>query len=80
MEAWKKYSFLFLSGLLLTALLRAQDRPKVGLVLGGGGSKGVAHIPVLKLLDELEFPVDFIAAIIPACRISCSGRFESRAA
>ncbi len=36
-------------------------RPKIGLVLSGGGAKGLAHIPVLKCLDDLEIPVDFIA-------------------
>lgn len=53
--------FFALLWLLLIAPARPEDRPKIGLVLGGGGTKGIAHIPVLKLLDELEFPVDFIA-------------------
>ena len=53
--------FFALLWLLLIAPARPEDRPKIGLVLGGGGAKGIAHIPVLKLLDELEFPVDFIA-------------------
>ncbi|MCR5710234.1 MAG: patatin-like phospholipase family protein [Bacteroidales bacterium] len=35
-------------------------RPKVGLVLSGGGAKGMAHIGVLKTLEELEIPVDFV--------------------
>lgn len=47
--------------LFITAFVHSQERPKVGLVLSGGGAKGVAHIPILKLLDELEFPVDCIA-------------------
>lgn len=55
-------SLLFaLLWLLSIAPARPEKRPKIGLVLGGGGAKGIAHIPVLKLLDELEFPVDFIA-------------------
>lgn len=37
------------------------DRPKIGLVLGGGGAKGGAHIGVLKVLEELHVPVDYIA-------------------
>ncbi len=37
------------------------DRPKIGLVLGGGGAKGAAHIGVLKVLEELKIPVDYIA-------------------
>lgn len=36
-------------------------RKKVGLVLGGGGAKGVAHIGVLKVLEEAGIPVDYIA-------------------
>ncbi|MGB7297400.1 MAG: patatin-like phospholipase family protein [Candidatus Aminicenantales bacterium] len=54
------FSFAFFLFLLVPSA-RPEDRPKIGLVLGGGGAKGTAHIPVLKLLDELEFPVDFIA-------------------
>jgi len=37
------------------------SRPKIGLVLGGGGAKGAAHIGVLKVLEELRIPVDYIA-------------------
>ena len=36
-------------------------RPKVGLVLSGGGARGFAHIGILKMLDSLEIPVDYIA-------------------
>ena len=36
-------------------------RPRVGLVLGGGGAKGAAHIGVLRVLDELRIPVDCVA-------------------
>ena len=36
-------------------------RPKVGLVLSGGGARGAAHIGVLKVLEELRVPVDVIA-------------------
>jgi NTE family protein len=51
-----------LSGFLSPpALVRAQNHPKIGLALGGGGAKGLAHIPVLKLLDELDIPIDYIA-------------------
>ena len=37
------------------------DRPKVGLVLGGGGARGAAHIGVLRELERLRVPVDAIA-------------------
>ncbi|KAA5820906.1 patatin [Algibacter amylolyticus] len=36
-------------------------RPKVGLVLSGGGAKGLAHIGVLKVIDSLGIQVDYIA-------------------
>jgi len=39
----------------------ARSRPQVGLVLGGGGAMGAAHIGVLKVLEELRVPVDCIA-------------------
>jgi NTE family protein len=43
------------------ALARVAGRPKVGLVLSGGGARGVAHVGVLKVLEQLRVPVDFIA-------------------
>lgn len=38
-----------------------QDRPKIGLALSGGGAKGLAHIGVLKVLEEAGVPIDYIA-------------------
>jgi NTE family protein len=37
------------------------DRPKIGLALSGGGARGGAHVGVLKTLEELGVPVDYIA-------------------
>jgi len=37
-------------------------RPRIGLVLSGGGARGYAHIGVLKALEEMHIPVDCIAA------------------
>ncbi len=37
------------------------ERPRIGLVLGGGGARGAAHIGVLKELERLHVPVDAIA-------------------
>lgn len=37
------------------------SRPKVGLVLSGGGAKGAAHIGVLKYIEEIGIPIDYIA-------------------
>lgn len=36
-------------------------RPRVGLVLSGGGARGLAHVGVLKVLEEMRVPVDAIA-------------------
>ena len=36
------------------------QRLKIGLVLGGGGARGMAHIGVLKALQEHKIPVDVI--------------------
>jgi NTE family protein len=35
--------------------------PKVGLVLSGGGVKGISHIALLKAFEEVNMPIDFIA-------------------
>lgn len=37
------------------------ERPRIGLVLGGGGARGAAHIGVLKELERLQVPIDAIA-------------------
>lgn len=53
--------FLLLSlGLNLNAYAQDQD-PKVGLVLSGGGAKGMAHIGALKVIDSLGIRIDYIA-------------------
>lgn len=38
-----------------------KERPKVGVVLSGGGAKGSAHIGALKVIEEMGIPVDFVA-------------------
>ncbi|WP_176216844.1 patatin-like phospholipase family protein [Andreprevotia lacus] len=38
-------------------LARAADAPRVALVLGGGGARGLAHVGVLKVLEEAHVPV-----------------------
>lgn len=39
----------------------AQDRPRVGLALSGGGARGFAHVGVLEVLEELHIPIDAVA-------------------
>ena len=41
-------------------LAQEQDRPKIGLVLSGGGAKGFAHIGAIKVLEEAGIEVDII--------------------
>ena len=36
------------------------ERPKIGLVLSGGGAKGAAHVGVLRVLEENNVPIDYI--------------------
>lgn len=38
-----------------------KERPKIGLVLSGGGARGAAHIGVLKYIEEMGIPIDYIA-------------------
>jgi len=40
--------------------LFAQERQRIGVVLSGGGASGVAHVGVLKALEEKQIPVDYI--------------------
>ncbi|MCY2959468.1 MAG: patatin-like phospholipase family protein [Planctomycetota bacterium] len=35
-------------------------RPRIGLVLSGGGARGAAHVGVLEVLEEAHIPVDFV--------------------
>ena len=50
--------------LFIPALLKAQPRPahrkKVGVVLSGGGAKGMAHIGVLKVIEKAGIPIDYV--------------------
>ena len=40
---------------------QTKKRPRIGLVLSGGGARGFAHIGVLKVLEENHIPVDYIS-------------------
>ncbi len=49
---------LLAAGLLLCAAdPSTAQTPRIGLVLSGGGARGLAHVGVLKVLDELRVPV-----------------------
>lgn len=59
--AWV-YRLLLVMLVLCPSLAMAQegDRPKIALVLSGGGAKGSAHIGILKVLERKRIPVDII--------------------
>ncbi|MEE4377108.1 MAG: patatin-like phospholipase family protein [Candidatus Competibacteraceae bacterium] len=46
---------------LLSVSASGNERPKVGLVLSGGGARGAAHIGVIRVLEDLRVPIDCIA-------------------
>jgi NTE family protein len=54
----KRYLIFVIFALLAIFQLKAQ---KVGLVLSGGGAKGLAHIAVIKALEENGIPIDYVA-------------------
>jgi NTE family protein len=56
----KLYLILFTILLIIPQISEANERPKIGLVLSGGGAKGMAHIGVLKIIKELGIPVDYV--------------------
>ena len=43
------------------SLAKSPDRSTVGLVLSGGGARGMAHVGVIKVLEEMRIPVDYVA-------------------
>jgi NTE family protein len=57
--------FLFFAIVLVQIALaqtisQPQKRPKIGLVLSGGGARGIAHIGVLEWFEENHIPVDYV--------------------
>ena len=56
----KKRKFLIVL-FCLSFLLNNASSQEVGLVLSGGGSKGVGHIGVIKALEENNIPIDYVA-------------------
>ncbi len=72
MKSWLLFIALPLVSLILssaafadTQACRKQDpqnpRPRIGLVLGGGGARGFAHVSVIKELERKQIPIDCIA-------------------
>lgn len=63
---WKRCVALWVCSFLIATpsfakhLEEDSSRPKIAVVLAGGGAKGAAHIGVLKALEEMNIPVDII--------------------
>ena len=54
--------WVFALFLASTAAVGTEEaRPRIGLVLGGGGARGAAHIGVLEVLQKLHVPIDCVA-------------------
>lgn len=56
----KRWLCFLLMGMISLPVF-STERKKVGLVLGGGGAKGMAHIGALKVIEEAGIPIDYIA-------------------
>jgi len=52
---------VFIVMMLITALYADSQRPKIGLVLSGGGARGGAHLGVIKMFEKYHIPIDMIA-------------------
>lgn len=64
----KRFLPILLLLCLTSVVVRAQgctdtlsSRPKVGLVLSGGGARGAAHVGVIRLIEEMGIPIDYVA-------------------
>ena len=66
-HSWRSLAWVLALLGPLSGTATAQDaspttpsRPRIGLVLAGGGAKGAAHVGVLGVLDELRIPIDCV--------------------
>lgn len=60
MKKQLSFAFVLLFSFYLALPAQAQERKKVGVVLSGGGAKGMAHIGALKVIEEAGIPIDYI--------------------
>jgi len=49
------------NGLAAAADSIEHKRPRIGLVLSGGGARGLAHVGVIQILEEMKIPIDYVA-------------------
>ena len=41
----------------------ARRRPRIALVLSGGGARGASHIGILQVMEELRIPIDYVTGL-----------------
>lgn len=56
---WRFYALVAMA-CMVTAAASEPPRPKIALVLSGGGARGGAHLGVLKVLEDLHVPIDLV--------------------
>ncbi|WP_313805507.1 patatin-like phospholipase family protein [Flavobacterium sp.] len=56
----KLFLLIVFFSVVFSAIAQETKKPKIGVVLSGGGAKGLAHIGVLKVLEEAGVKVDYI--------------------
>ncbi|MBV8251858.1 MAG: patatin-like phospholipase family protein [Chitinophaga sp.] len=57
----KSFRLIFVALLLcLHVISQAQQRPKIGLTLSGGGARGLAHIGILEAIDSAGLKIDYL--------------------
>jgi NTE family protein len=62
LPAWMVVLAIFSNTPVLAQQAPAETgRPRIGLVLSGGGARGAAHVGVLRVLEEMHIPVDAVA-------------------
>lgn len=61
LSSFKRCIFLFLAFVACFETTHAAERPKIGLVLSGGGARGAAHVGVIRVLERERVPIDVIA-------------------
>lgn len=54
------FSVLLISIVSMSVLSQTNGRPKIGVVLSGGGAKGAAHVKALKVIEEAGIPIDLV--------------------
>lgn len=54
------FAIVVLGALLMNGVMAKGKRPKVAVVLSGGGAKGVAHVTALKVIEEAGIPIDMV--------------------